>query len=316
MEGSQHRPLDGVRVVDLSRVLAGPYCTMVLADLGADVVKVERPQGGDETRSWGPPFVAGEAAYFLAVNRGKRSAAIDLANPAGREIARELCAGADVVVENFKAGGAERLGVGYESVRDLNPRVVYCSISGFGSSRSPAGRPGYDFVAQAESGLMSITGPAGRRPLQGRRGSGGRAGGPPRLLRGARRPARRRGRAHRGAAAGQCPRRAGERGPERPGHGSRAGATRERASEHRAVPGLRHGVRPPGRGRGQRRTVRRAVRGHGAGGPGRGRALRHQRGPGGAPGRAGARSSSAASPSARRRSGSRRWRPRASPRAR
>jgi crotonobetainyl-CoA:carnitine CoA-transferase CaiB-like acyl-CoA transferase len=166
MEGSQHRPLAGVRVVDLSRVLAGPYCTMVLADLGADVVKVERPQGGDETRSWGPPFVAGEAAYFLAVNRGKRSAAIDLATPAGREIARELCAGADVVVENFKAGGADRLGVGYDAVRERNPRVVYCSISGFGSSRSPAGRPGYDFVAQAESGLMSITGPADGDPYK------------------------------------------------------------------------------------------------------------------------------------------------------
>ncbi len=166
MGSSQHRPLAGVRVVDLSRVLAGPYCTMVLADLGADVVKVERPEGGDETRSWGPPFAAGEAAYFLAVNRGKRSAAIDLGNPAGREIARELCAEAAVVIENFKSGGADRLGVGYEAVRELNPRVVYCSISGFGSSRSPAGRPGYDFVAQAESGLMSITGPAGGDPYK------------------------------------------------------------------------------------------------------------------------------------------------------
>ncbi len=166
MGSSQHLPLAGVRVVDLSRVLAGPYCTMVLADLGADVVKVERPEGGDETRSWGPPFAGGEAAYFLAVNRGKRSAAIDLAHPAGREIARELCAGAAVVIENFKAGGADRLGVGYEAVREHNPRVVYCSISGFGSARSPAGRPGYDFVAQAESGLMSITGPEDGDPYK------------------------------------------------------------------------------------------------------------------------------------------------------
>jgi crotonobetainyl-CoA:carnitine CoA-transferase CaiB-like acyl-CoA transferase len=132
---------------------------MVLADLGADVVKVERPDGGDETRAWGPPFVAGESAYFLAVNRGKRSAAIDLSQRAGRELALELCAGADVVIENFKLGGADRLGVGYEEVRGRNPRVVYCSITGFGSARRPAGRPGYDFVVQAESGLMSVTGP-------------------------------------------------------------------------------------------------------------------------------------------------------------
>jgi crotonobetainyl-CoA:carnitine CoA-transferase CaiB-like acyl-CoA transferase len=152
-------PLAGVRVADLSRVLAGPYCTMVLADLGADVVKIERPQGGDETRAWGPPFADGEAAYYLSVNRGKRSCALDLGQPEGREIALEICAGADAVIENFKLGGADRLGVGYEQVRARNPRVVYCSISGFGSSREPRGRPGYDFVAQAESGLMSITGP-------------------------------------------------------------------------------------------------------------------------------------------------------------
>jgi crotonobetainyl-CoA:carnitine CoA-transferase CaiB-like acyl-CoA transferase len=152
-------PLSGVRVLDLSRVLAGPYCTMVLADLGADVVKVERPQGGDETRTWGPPFVGGEAAYYLAVNRGKRSCAIDLSLEEGRSLALELCEGADVVVENFKLGGADRLGVGYEQVRERNPSVVYCSITGFGSTREPRGRPGYDFVAQAESGLMSITGP-------------------------------------------------------------------------------------------------------------------------------------------------------------
>ena len=157
--GSGATPLAGVRVADLSRVLAGPYCTMVLADLGADVIKVERPEGGDETRSWGPPFTGGEAAYYLSVNRGKRSCALDLSQPEGRALALELCAGADVVIENFKVGGAERLGVGYEQVRERNPTVVYCSITGFGSEREPSGRPGYDFVAQAESGLMSITGP-------------------------------------------------------------------------------------------------------------------------------------------------------------
>jgi crotonobetainyl-CoA:carnitine CoA-transferase CaiB-like acyl-CoA transferase len=152
-------PLDGVRVVDLSRVLAGPYCTMVLADLGADVVKLERPSGGDETRSWGPPFAGGESAYYLSVNRSKRSCAVDLSEPEGRELALELCTGAGAVVENFKAGGADRLGVGYETVRERNPKVVYCSITGFGSARRPPARPGYDFIAQAESGLMSVTGP-------------------------------------------------------------------------------------------------------------------------------------------------------------
>jgi crotonobetainyl-CoA:carnitine CoA-transferase CaiB-like acyl-CoA transferase len=151
-------PLSGVRIVDLSRVLAGPYCTMVLADLGADVIKVERPQGGDETRTWGPPFAGGEAAYYLSVNRGKRSCAIDLSHEEGRALALELCSGAAAVIENFKVGGADRLGVGYEQVRERNPRVVYCSITGFGSRREPPGRPGYDFVVQAEAGLMSITG--------------------------------------------------------------------------------------------------------------------------------------------------------------
>jgi crotonobetainyl-CoA:carnitine CoA-transferase CaiB-like acyl-CoA transferase len=151
-------PLAGVRVADLSRVLAGPYCTMVLADLGADVVKVERPEGGDETRSWGPPFAGGEAAYYLSVNRNKRSCALDLAQDDGRALALELCARADIVIENFKLGGADRLGVGYEQVRQRHPQVVYCSITGFGSERTPPGRPGYDFVAQAETGLMSITG--------------------------------------------------------------------------------------------------------------------------------------------------------------
>jgi CoA:oxalate CoA-transferase len=163
---SESPPLAGVRVADLSRVLAGPYCTMVLADLGADVVKVERPEGGDETRSWGPPFAGGEAAYYLSVNRSKRSCALDLSQPEGRELALELCARADIVVENFKVGGADRLGVGYAQVSERNPHVVYCSITGFGSEREPRGRPGYDFVAQAESGLMSITGPEDGRPYK------------------------------------------------------------------------------------------------------------------------------------------------------
>jgi crotonobetainyl-CoA:carnitine CoA-transferase CaiB-like acyl-CoA transferase len=159
-------PLDGLRVLDLSRVLAGPYCTMMLADLGADVVKIERPGSGDETRGWGPPYTGGESAYYLSANRGKRSVAIDLSSEEGRRIALDLCAEANVVIENFKTGGAARLGLDYESVAQRNPKVVYCSITGFGSKREPAGRPGYDFVAQAESGLMSITGPADGEPMK------------------------------------------------------------------------------------------------------------------------------------------------------
>jgi crotonobetainyl-CoA:carnitine CoA-transferase CaiB-like acyl-CoA transferase len=158
-------PLDGLRVLDLSRVLAGPYCTMLLADLGAEVVKLERPGSGDETRAWGPPFVAGESAYHLAVNRGKRSVALDLHGERARAAALRLAATADVLVENFRAGGAEALGVGYEQVRSVSPRLVYCSITGFGR-RDPVGRSGYDFVIQAESGLMSITGEAGGEPLK------------------------------------------------------------------------------------------------------------------------------------------------------
>jgi crotonobetainyl-CoA:carnitine CoA-transferase CaiB-like acyl-CoA transferase len=150
-------PLGDVRVVDLSRVLAGPYCTMMLADLGADVVKVERPGEGDETRAWGPPYAGGEAAYFLAVNRSKRSIAVDLKAPEGRAIVLDLCARADVVLENFRPGTAARLGLDAASAQARNPRAVYCSISGFGSSRTPD-RAGYDFTVQAESGLMAITG--------------------------------------------------------------------------------------------------------------------------------------------------------------
>jgi crotonobetainyl-CoA:carnitine CoA-transferase CaiB-like acyl-CoA transferase len=159
-------PLDGVRVLDLSRVLAGPYCTMILADLGADVIKVERPGSGDETRSWGPPYAGGESAYYMSVNRGKRSVAIDLSTPEGQKQALDLAADSHVVIENFRVGTADRMGLGYDDVAARNPRVVYCSITGFGSDREPPGRPGYDFVAQAESGLMSITGQADGEPTK------------------------------------------------------------------------------------------------------------------------------------------------------
>src|SRR5204863_6481116 len=150
-------PLEGLRVVDLSRVLAGPYCTMMLADLGADVVKIERPGEGEETRGWGPPYAGGEAAYFLSVNRSKRSVAVDLKHPQGRAVVIDLCARADVVLENFRPGAAARLGLDASSIRERNPRVVYCSITGFGR-RGARDRPGYDFVVQAESGLMAVTG--------------------------------------------------------------------------------------------------------------------------------------------------------------
>jgi crotonobetainyl-CoA:carnitine CoA-transferase CaiB-like acyl-CoA transferase len=150
--------LDGVLVADFSRVLAGPYATMLLADLGAEVIKVERPERGDDTRQWGPPFDdEGQPTYFLSVNRNKRSVVVDLGSAAGRRTARALAARADVVIENFKPGTMERFGLGYESLRAQDPGLVFCSISGFGSG---AGKdlPGYDLVAQAVGGLMSITG--------------------------------------------------------------------------------------------------------------------------------------------------------------
>lgn len=159
-------PLAGMRVVDLSRVLAGPYCTMMLADLGADVVKVEQPGEGDETRTWGPPYHGGEATYFLSVNRGKRSVALDLKNAEHREAARALIRRADVVIANFRPGVADRLGLAYDELAAENPGLVQCAITGFGSGREPAGRPGYDFVLQAESGLMSITGEPGGPPAK------------------------------------------------------------------------------------------------------------------------------------------------------
>ncbi|MDA0565387.1 CoA transferase [Streptomonospora sp. S1-112] len=160
------RPLAGVRVVDLSRVLAGPYATMLLADLGADVVKVEHPGRGDDTRAWGPPWAGGEAGYFLAVNRGKRSLAVDLKDPEGLAAVRDLCAAADVVVQNFRPGVADRLGLGHAAVRARNPAAVYCSISGFGPEHDPPGRPGFDLIVQAESGFMASTGSPGGPPTK------------------------------------------------------------------------------------------------------------------------------------------------------
>jgi crotonobetainyl-CoA:carnitine CoA-transferase CaiB-like acyl-CoA transferase len=159
-------PLAGVRVLDLSRVLAGPYCSMVLADLGADVVKVERPGSGDPTRAWGPPFREGESAYYLCVNRGKRSITVDLADPAGLEVVKRVALESDVVIESFLPGGADRLDLGYATLSAVRPKLVYTSIAGYSPEGVDAHRPGFDFAIQAEAGGMSITGEADGPPLK------------------------------------------------------------------------------------------------------------------------------------------------------
>jgi crotonobetainyl-CoA:carnitine CoA-transferase CaiB-like acyl-CoA transferase len=163
-------PLCGVFVLDLSRVLAGPWATQVLADLGAEVVKVERPGAGDDTRAWGPPFTRtaegerSDAAYFFSANRNKQSLAVDMGKAEGAELLRRLAARADVVVENFKTGGLKKYGLDYDALAALNPRLVYCSITGFGQTGPYAGRAGYDYMIQAMGGLMSITGQADGQP--------------------------------------------------------------------------------------------------------------------------------------------------------
>lgn len=157
-------PLEGVRVIDLTRILAGPYCTQALADAGADVLKIEEPVKGDDTRGWGPPFVKGESAYFLSVNRGKRSLTLNLKDPRGRDILWRLLETADVLVENFRPGAMERMGFGEAHLRARHPRIVYASVSGYGPDGPWGGRPGYDAVVQGEGGLMSVTGPADGAP--------------------------------------------------------------------------------------------------------------------------------------------------------
>ncbi len=150
--------LSDVVVIDLSRVLAGPHCTMILGDLGATVIKVEQPGKGDDTRHFGPPYIAGESAYYLGLNRNKYSILIDFSTPEGKERLLKLLSTATVLVENFRPGALERQGLGYEALRTINPGLIYCSISGYGQTGPYALRPGYDFVAQAESGIMSVTG--------------------------------------------------------------------------------------------------------------------------------------------------------------
>jgi crotonobetainyl-CoA:carnitine CoA-transferase CaiB-like acyl-CoA transferase len=164
-ETFQQGALDGLRVLDLSRVLAGPWASQLLADLGADVVKVERPGTGDDTRAWGPPWLndaddesTGESAYYLCANRNKRSITIDLSQPDGQRLVKQLAGKADVLIENFKVGGLSQYGLDYASIKEVNPRLIYCSITGFGQSGPYAARAGYDFLIQGMGGLMSLTG--------------------------------------------------------------------------------------------------------------------------------------------------------------
>jgi crotonobetainyl-CoA:carnitine CoA-transferase CaiB-like acyl-CoA transferase len=154
-------PLEGLRVLDLSRILAGPFCTMMLGDMGAEIIKVENPKGGDDTRSWPPFYDGGESSYFQAVNRNKKSLTLDLKAEEGKKIIRKLVKKSDILIQNFRPGTIERLGFGYEECNALNPRLIYASISGYGQSGPNWQRPAYDILLQAEGGLMSITGPEG-----------------------------------------------------------------------------------------------------------------------------------------------------------
>jgi crotonobetainyl-CoA:carnitine CoA-transferase CaiB-like acyl-CoA transferase len=158
--------LDDVTVLDLTRILSGPYCTMLLADMGARVIKIEQPGKGDDTRGWGPPFLEGESAYFLSINRNKESVTVDLKHPEGRAIVEMLLARADVLVENFRPGTLAKLGLDYASLASRYPRLVYCSVSGFGQTGPRRAEPGYDAVMQGEGGLMSITGPPDGPPFR------------------------------------------------------------------------------------------------------------------------------------------------------
>jgi formyl-CoA transferase len=159
-------PLTGLRILDLSRVLAGPYCTMLLGDLGAEVIKVERPGTGDDTRAWGPPFAGGESAYYLCANRNKKSLTVNLKSATGQEIIRRLVQVSDVLVENFKVGELTELGLGYDHLKTLNPGLVYCSITGYGQTGPDSDLPGYDFIIQGRGGVMSITGEPDGEPMK------------------------------------------------------------------------------------------------------------------------------------------------------
>lgn len=167
-------PLEGIRVLDLSRILAGPWCTQILADLGAEVIKIERPEVGDDTRHWGPPWLKDkdgnetrESAYYLSTNRGKHSVTVDISQPAGQKLIKELAEKSDIVVENFKTGALDKKGLGYKQLSELNSGLIYCSITGFGQTGPMSNDAGYDYLIQAQSGLMSITGAADGQPGAG-----------------------------------------------------------------------------------------------------------------------------------------------------
>ncbi|MCK4721370.1 CoA transferase [bacterium] len=159
-------PLSGIRVVDLSRILAGPFCTMMLGDLGAEIIKIERPGVGDDTRTWGPPFAGDESAYYLCCNRNKKSITIDLKNPRGVELVKEFIRDADVIIDNFTPGLMEKFGLDYETVKEINPGIIFCSITAYGQDGPYKDRPGYDMVLAAVGGLMGITGEPGRQPVK------------------------------------------------------------------------------------------------------------------------------------------------------
>lgn len=161
-----NQALAGIKVLDLSRILTGPFCTMLLADMGAEVIKVEVPATGDDTRQWGPPFIGGESTYFLSVNRNKQSLTLNLKNPTAREVFLRLVREADVLVENFRPGTMEKLGFGYDKLKEVNPRLIYAAVSGFGLTGPYKERGGFDVLAQAMGGLMSVTGEDGRPPAK------------------------------------------------------------------------------------------------------------------------------------------------------
>lgn len=166
MKSSAEGCLSGIRVLDLSRVLAGPFCTQLLGDMGADVIKVEQPDKGDDTRQWGPPWFHGESAYYLSCNRNKKSVTINLQTTEGQELVRRLAQQSDVLVENFKVGALAKYGLDYEALKEINPRLVYCSITGYGQDGPTAHLPGYDFIIQAQGGIMSLTGEVNGQPMK------------------------------------------------------------------------------------------------------------------------------------------------------
>ena len=247
-------PLQGVVVLDLSRILAGPWATQVLADFGAEVIKIEHPRGGDDTRSWGPPYLKDEegretteSAYYLSANRGKHSVAVDIATAEGQSLVRRLAMQADVLVENFKVGGLARYGLAYDDLASLNPRLVYLSISAFGQDGPDAAEPGYDAMIQGDGRSHERHRRTGRRAGRRAAEGGGRRRGPDvRHVRGRRHPrgAQRASRlgprpVHRPVAARHPGRMACEPEPELPRDGHAAAAARHGAPEHRPVPGVR-----------------------------------------------------------------------------